>query len=478
MKLDLLIRGAKTAVGDTIHVGISNGKIAMLSKDIPGTMALDEIDADGLALLPGVIDPHVHLNWPLSEDPASLIQSESAAAASGGVTTIGHMPLGVKESLVDHLAVLTQQIEERSLVDVAVCFPILSEEHIGQMDELYDLGVTSFKVFRAYRPTDVYNFGGADDALLYLVMEKIVQMRSNGKRALLKVHCENAGLVQLFAERYRAKFPDLGRGQALDDVTWADCRPDIVEAESVNSMVYLAQTTGCPISIVHLSSGLAVDVVRRAKANGAEILIETTPNYLETDDLRTGVQDGPPWTRVQPSVKKSTDAAALWAGVEDGTIDYLGTDHAPAKRENYLGKSVWDEGASGRSLLAISLPIMLDTVARGKLSLPRLVGLMSEGPANIVGLAHRKGKLRIGYDADLVLCDLDSTRVVTADSLNSYGDHTPFQGRSLTGWPVFTIRRGQPVWGPEGQLVESGGHYQSGNGHEVRVGSRKIGLRR
>jgi dihydroorotase-like cyclic amidohydrolase len=278
-------------------------------------------------------------------------------------------------------------------------------------------------------------------------MEVIAALQQEDEPPILRIHCENVELFKVFKERLEPKYPDLGRDEPLTDLTWAHCRPAIVEAESVHSALFLADYLNCPIVIVHLSSGLSLDSIRRAKARGQRVLVETTPLYLETDAYSTGQPGGRPfWTRVQPSVKFREDAEALWDAVNDGTVDFIGSDHAASTSDVYEGRSVWDKGASGRSLLGIELPIMLDAVGRGRLTMERLVEIMAATPAKTLGLERRKGRIGVGYDADIVLCDLNEQRAVTPADLHSRADHSSFVGRTLRGWPTTTILRGRVIW--------------------------------
>ncbi len=465
--LDLLIAGATSTAGGVIDVGVAGGKIAHVS--LGGTEppeARKTIDASGLLILPGIIDPHAHLNYPFDEPTTSPMSSETEAAAAGGVTTVGHYPLGARGNLLAHLVETQEAIESAANVDIAVSYPILEEKHVEELDGLYDQGITSFKILRAYRPPDVYDFGGVDDALFYRALLKVGAMNRSGRQALLKVHCENVEIFRVHKEEMQARYPDLGRDVPLEEITWAHCRPPIVEAESVASALYLAGVTGCPIMIVHLSSGMSLGPIREAKQRDVEVLIETTPLYLETDAYRTGTLSGPQWTRVQPSVKFPEDAEALWGAVEDGTVDLVGTDHAASRKEVYEGKAVWDHGASGRSLLGLHLAIMLDAAHRGRLTLPRLVELMCEVPARVLNIDDRKGKLEVGCDGDVVLCDLTQTREVKVSDLHSRADHTCFEGRTLRGWPVTTVLRGEVIWN-DGSLVNANtGRYTPGKGRD------------
>jgi dihydroorotase-like cyclic amidohydrolase len=463
-QLDLVVENATLVSGRQVDIAVANEKIAgILEAGFGEDLSAERrIDAAGLTALPGVVDAHVHLNWPLSEDPAIGMYSETKAAAAGGVTLLGNYPLGVDGDLLVHLEETRELIDRAATVDVAISYPILNVEQIDQMDALFDAGITSFKMLRAYRAPDVYAFGGVDDALLYRVMRKIGEMRKNGRPALLKVHCENVELFKVYKEDLEPRYPDLGRDEPLTDVTWAHCRPAIVESESVASALYLSSMTDCPIVIVHLSAGQSLEPIRRAKREGVDVTVETTPLYLENDAYSTGCPNGPPWTRVQPSVKFKDDAIALWGAVEDGTIEMIGTDHAATTKAAYIGKSVWEPGASGRSLLAISLPLIVTGMLDRGLSLERLPQLMSEVPARTLNAQDRKGRLAVGYDADIVLCDCETRREVTPESLCSRADHSPFEGRKLTGWPVTTIARGEIVFSNGRPAADEAGVYVAG----------------
>ncbi len=462
--LDLLIRNVTSIDGPNVNIGIRDSRFVSLEvvHESGERVARDTVDGSGLLALPGVIDPHVHLNWPFDIDEADIIRSETVAAAAGGITTVGYFPLGVRGDLLDHLRYTGQLIGANAAVDVAVAYPILNSAQIGQMEALVEAGVTGFKVLRPYTGSDVYDFGGTDDSLLYRVMLKVVEMRRNGREAIVKIHCENAALIRVFQEDLQAQYPDLGRNAPLTDVTWAHCRPPVVEAESVASALYLARMTGCPIVIVHLSSALSLEPIRAAKREGVEVYVETTPLYLETTAFTTGAPDGPAWTRVQPSVKFAGDSAALWEAVRDGTVDFIGSDHAATTKDVYRDRSVWDTGASGRSLLGIMLPVMLDAVARGKLTLSRLRQVMCETPALTLNLDRRQGRIAPGYDANVTLCDLSKTDAVTVASLRSRADHSPFEGRTLTGWPATTVLRGKIVWRNGGLRAEPSGEFRPG----------------
>lgn len=461
---DLVIANATRPQGAHIDVGVRDGRIATIAEsgELAGVSTENSIDASGLLLLPGVIDPHTHLNFPFDDDDAKILAQETIAAAAGGITTVGNYPLGIGGDILEHLAVTQESIQSGSNVDVALSYPILTNDQVSSIPDLHRAGITSYKILRAYRPPDVYEFGGVDDALLYRAMEEVASLNRDGRRALLKLHCENVEIFKVFKDRYQEQYPNLGRDEPLSEVTWAHCRPSVIEAESVNSALFLAEHLDCPIMIVHLSSGMSLEPIRIAKQRGVDVLVETTPLYLETDAYSTGSENGPHWTRVQPSVKFKEDSEALWHAVANRTVDLLGTDHAATRKEAYAGKSVWDHGASGRSLLAIFLPLMLDAASRGRMTLSRLEEVMCHVPALAMGISGKKGRLAIGLDADFVLCDLDEEREVTPDVLHSRADHTCFEGRRLRGWPVYTVLRGDVIWSGDTLQVANAGQFVPG----------------
>ena len=461
--MDLVLTGARQSDGVLIDIGVRDGLIVAVA--LAGTLSVADaqvVDARGHLVLPGLVDPHVHFTTLFGHEESTVFEQETLAAAAGGVTTVGDYPIGVAGSLLEDLDRLRRIISDHASVDVAIAYPILAKEQLAELDALYDAGVTTYKVMRAYRPPDVYAFSGIDDSLLYRAMIKVAEMAKSGKNVLLKVHCENVDLFKVYKEDLQSQYPDLGRDSPLETITWAHCRPSIVEAESVASALYLAEATGCPLMIVHLSSAMSLGPIREAKRRGVNVIVETTPLYLESDAYGTGAPGGPYWTRVQPSVKFAEDSGALWDALKDGTIDLIGTDHAPSPKSAYVGKSVWDHGASGRSLLAISLPLLLTAAPKHDYPISSLVASMTSAPAAALGVGNRKGRIAVGHDADLVLCDLNESRAITVGDLHSVADHTPFEGREVVGWPRMTMLRGAVVWSDGTSGVLNHGQFVGG----------------
>lgn len=443
----MFVRDARLIDGRSVDVRVAAHRIVDVRRTgFYDTKYMDRegvIDASGLTLLPGVIDPHVHLNFPLEDDPVELMASETHAALAGGVTTLGHFPLGVQGSIAEDHARLRALIDEHSAVDVIVAYPITQEAHLDEIEGLIAQGVTTFKFFRAYRPPDVYGFSDADDRLLLRTMERLAHAARTHSGVRLSVHCENTDLFAVYRERLLAAEPELGRGVPFTESTWATARPSLVEAESVASLLVMAEFTGCPVRIVHLSSKESLEYVRFFKGRGVDVIAETTPLYLETHDLATGTFTGPLWTRVQPAVKHWDDAEALYRGIRNGTIDVIGTDHCANMKDVYDGKCIWDLGLGGRSIVELSLPLILDAAAHGRVSLHDVERVMCTGGARALGVDGDRGRIEPGLRADLVLCDLELQRTVQADRLVSRSDYTVFEGRRLTGWPVITIKDGR-----------------------------------
>lgn len=450
----MFVRAARLVDGRIVDVRIAKDRIVDVR---PHGMFDDEylrsgpvVDGEGLLLLPGVIDPHVHLNFPLDDDPVELMVSETRAALAGGVTTLGHFPLGVHGSLIEDYEQLRAMIDLHSSTDIVVAYPITQEAHLDEVDALIARGVTTFKFFRAYRPPDVYGFSDADDRLLLRTMEHLARAARTHDGIRLSVHCENTDLFAVYRERLLEAEPDLGRDGALTRSTWASVRPSLVEVESVASLLVIAEFTGCPVRIVHLSAKESLDMVRFFKGRGVDVLAETTPLYLETHDLATGTFTGPAWTRVQPAVKHWDDADAMYQGIRSGVVDVIGTDHCANFKDVYEGRCIWDQGLGGRSIVELSLPLILDAASRGRVSLWDVERVMCQGGAKALGLDHDRGRIEPGLRADLVLCDLDAVRTVRPEDLVSRSDYTAFEGRRLRGWPVITVRGGEVAHCDEG----------------------------
>ena len=386
------------------------------------------LDADGLLVLPGGIDPHVHLGAARADD----YESGSRAALAGGITTISNFG-GIREgeTPAETIQRARPEIEAQSIADV-IFHPIVSDPATANADTLEALaaaGQTTIKVFMV-RPSFEQAVPG--------FMATLRAARDTG--VLMMIHCEDAAIVQSTSEQFIAE----GRGSLAH---FADARPVAAEVAATQRAVAMAEATGAPIYIVHLSSERALRVVEEAQARGVSVYVETRPIYLHLTRERFD-GDTPGLYIGQPPLRTGDDLDALWDGIARGTIHVVATDHVAYTREEKLdtNQNVARHRA-GMSNLQVMLPMLFsDGVRSGRISLDRFVEVTSTNPAKIFGLYPRKGVVAVGSDADLVLWDPAETRTIRDEDMFSGSGYSVHAGRVVTGWPTLTMRRGEIVY--------------------------------
>jgi dihydropyrimidinase len=441
----LLLRNARLvyADGSIVEGGLvaDGGVITSVFAGDPPAVAdgTTVVDAHGRAVLPGLIDPHVQL-YPAPDH--GHYATETRSAALGGVTTIIKMHRDLDGYDAAAFAAEIRGAESRAHVDFCFHLALMSEQQVNRTAEFaQDFGVTSFKLFTAYKGEEGRSIGvmGVDDGVL---LEAFTRIAAAGGIAL--VHCENEEITAHARARVEA---DGG-----DDLRAFDAsRPAIAEAEAVTRAAMLAGAVGCPLYIVHVTSRLALEAALRHRRDGHVLHVETEPHYLtETVDTPAGLL-----AKVMPPIRSADDAEALWEGVLSGEVDSIGSDHVAAQRARKV-PPVW-KAQLGFAGIATILPVLLsEGVAARGLPLSRVVSMTSTAPARIFGL-ERKGELVPGKDADFVVVDLDLERVVDAAALGSSSDFSIYEGRRLRGWPVVTVSRGEVVM-RDGAVVGPEGH--------------------
>lgn len=451
--VDLLLRGGRVhlpgGAGEVLDIAVDGEEIvALLEPRSPHVAARSVIEVGGRDVLPGIIDPHFQSgNLNGIEDFAT----ESRAAAVGGVTTILRMHRSL-EPYADSLGPTIAEYESHAWVDFAFHLALMTEAHLAELPSyVKDFGVTSFKMFTAYKhdmPRSA-NLQGVDDGMLLDLLARIADL---GGRAL--VHCEN----QEVNDRRLATRPPNADGLAA----WASTRPPEGEAEAMLRVGFLASLVRCPVYLVHCSSSLALKVTTDLRRRHPGLAVETIIHYLtHTMESEVGLL-----AKVAPPLRTSDDVEALWNGIATGTIQTIGSDHVPYTRAAKLGSNIWETrlGLPGTGLI---LPVMLSKgVADGRISMARLVELTAENPAKLFGL-ERKGRIAPGMDADLVVVDRDLERSVDSTRLHGVSDWSIYEGMVLRGWPVATISRGR--------VVASSGEPRGAPGHGRFVRRRPAG---
>ena len=447
--MDLIIRGGTVVtVGGRadVDVGVRAGRIAQIG----GSMSAEkELDATGLFVTPGGVDPHVHLTPPTRSNPefrwVDDFETGTRAALAGGVTTVGNISFPERgETLADAIEHDAGLAGEMALADFFL-HPVLmepDEQNLNAIDALHKAGHTSIKIFLSFRRFDRH------------VPEYLTAMRRVAQAGgIVMMHCEDAAIIDCCCTLLR----EAGNTDAR---FFPDSRPLQAEVVATQRAVGFAETTGCPTYVVHLASARALAACHDGRSRGIPVYVETRPLYLHLTSERFDEPDGAKYAGAPP-LREDIDVNAMWAGLRFGGIDALATDHAPWMLADKLDPAQ-DAGdlRQGVADLETCLPMLFSAgVNTGRLTLEQFVAVTSTNPAKLFGLYPRKGTIAVGADADLVVWDADSTRIVDGKSMHSRADYSPYDGWEVSGWPRWTVSRGEVV--AEGdQVVASAGRGQ------------------
>jgi dihydropyrimidinase len=449
--MDLVIRGG-TVVNPggraEVDIAVHEGRVVQLGRVTEHGER--ELEANGRYVLPGGFDAHVHLT-PGEVESGSVnfvddFASGSRAAAAGGVTTLGNISYArPRETLRAALERIETAAEKMSLCDF-VQTPVFADpspESRSELPELAKLGHTSLKIFMTAN-----NF--AAEAGEYLKAMELA-----GRSGMLTlIHCEDGALLSYVVQRMLAE----GRG---DPVNWAASRPTYSEAVSTSRAVAFCQATGAPIYVVHLASKAALEVTRQARASGLPVFVETRPMFLHLTNDRLDAPDGRLYVGAPP-LGTSDDVAALWGGLHDGAIQTMCSDHGPWSRKDKLEPTrTIANMAMGVADVETNLPLLFsEGVLKNRISLERFVELTSTNAAKLFGVYPRKGTISVGSDADITIWDPQATRTVRAAEHHSNADYSPYEGWSVTGLPIHTIRRGELIY-TDGEVVRGATHGQA-----------------
>jgi dihydroorotase len=442
--VDLVIRGGRIVSPEqTVEasVAIDGERIVAIGHDDVMPAARQEMHADGLYLLPGAIDSHVHFRDP-GYPHKETWKTGSAAAACGGVTTVFEMPntnppTGTVEALQ-----LKLQAAKHSYVDYGI-HGLLGDDTVGRLEELLDAGVTSFKAFVG---NTFGNLPAPTDGALLEGFEKLAPL---GIRTV--VHAENSSIMA----RRQALLEAAGRTDALAHLA---ARPAICEIEAIGRVLTLAEWTGARVHIAHHSAADSLYLLRAAKQRGVDVTAETCPQYLllnTNDMLRLGGI-----MRVNPPIREPRHNQPLWDALMEGVIDMIATDHAPHTPEEKTRASIWacDCGFPG---VETQMPLMLTEVNRQRASLMDYVRWSAVNPAKAWGLYGTKGVIAPGAHADMAIVDMNRSGVLSQGTLQSISKISPWHGRTVQGYPLHTLVRGRFVM-RDGKLVtEASGWGQS-----------------
>ena len=422
--MNLLIKGGRVIdpaqqLDAVLDVLVENGVIKAVGQGLAVPADTATVDAAGCYVTPGLIDMHVHLRDPGQEYKEDIV-SGTRAAVTGGFTSVCCMPN--TKPVIDNKAVASYIIAKAKAEGFCNVFPVgtitqgMGGERMSEMGELKETGCVAVS-------DDGKPVRNAE------LMRRALQY-AQGIGILVISHAEELELV--------------GEGTMNEGFTSTELGlkgiPRVAEELATAREVLLAEYTGAPVHIAHVSTAGAVRIIREGKARGVQVSCETAPHYFTmTDAAVRGYNTN---AKMNPPLREAADVAAIKAGLQDGTIDCIATDHAPHHLDD---KDVeFNEAMNGIIGLETSLPLALRLVAEGVLTLPQLVEKMALNPARLLGLG--RGTLQPGAPADITVIDPDLQWTVTAEGLLSKSKNSPFLGQAMQGGARCTVVGGKVVY--------------------------------
>lgn len=452
--LDLILKNGNVYLDGSFEkadVGIKNGKIVLISNGEMMPQGQETIDLEGQYVMPGSIDTHMHVRDPGHIERGNFY-TETLAAAAGGVTTIMEHPISVPPQYnVEILENRIHRADTQCIVDY--CFyGAAGADFPEEITKLAADGrIVAYKSFLHAAPEGrEQEFKGltmADDAQL------LAGMREIAKTGLIcAFHAENNDVIKQAIQHFRKA----GKTSAIYH---ALSRLPFTEYESVQRVLDFAKETGARVEIAHVSTPQAMELLKQAKQDGMDVYVETCPHYLflTEDDL---VAYGP-FAKCNPPLRSKELSARLWEYVNDGTVDYIGSDHSPfLLSEKTCGEKDIFKATSGFPGVDLRLPLMLDAVQAGKVKLERVVELLSARPAKIFNIFPQKGTIRIGADADFATFNFDHTTIIDKEHNYSHAKDIaiPYDGRVLQCQLTYTIVRGRILM-KQGKVDETAKAY-------------------
>jgi dihydropyrimidinase len=428
---------------------IRDGKIAEIGANLTPAAGGQVIDASGKLILPGGIDPHVHLTpvrTATTMQGADDYTSASLSALAGGKTTIGNFISQVPdEPLAKTLTEAADLVKKQAIADVILHYTV------GDPTK--------------FTPTDVAMLKDRQFTLkIFLMRSQFDQnaasfvnlIRSAGSAGLLTMlHCEDASILTTTRERMMAE----GRG-ALKGQNYFDSRLIVAEEIATRRAIGISETTGAPIYIVHMSSERAMRAAEAGRVRGLPIYTEVRFIYLHLTKERFNEPNGSIYTGAPP-LREQSDQDYLWKAIANGSGDVVDTDHVGYTRaEKTDPENTIIRAREAANYLQDQMPLLYsEGVRKGRITLEQMVALSSTNPAKLFGLYPRKGTIAVGSDADVVVWDPNLTKKIRDEDILSNGHFSIFNGWELTGWPITTIRRGEVVY-QNGKITAKAGSGQ------------------
>ncbi|MFN2477085.1 MAG: dihydropyrimidinase [Chthoniobacterales bacterium] len=435
--MPLLIKGGEIVTGDARYVAdiFCDGEtITRIDRDIAAPVGAEVIDARGKYVFPGFIDPHTHIYLPfMGTFSKDTYETASRAALVGGTTTIFEMICPPRDmSAADGFALWQEQSAGRSACDYTYHMGVtrFDAENAAQLREIVRAGISSFKIFLAYKGAF-----GIDDTEVYHTLKLAKELG-----VIVTAHCENETLV---AERQKEL---LGAGLTGPE-QHHESRPPLVEAEGVHHLMTFAELTGAHVYIVHLSCDEALREALAARHRGVHVEIETLIQYLVLDKCYAELPEfeGSKFV-MSPPLRDKRNQEVMWNGLRSGEVQTVGTDHAPFDfaTQKPMGRDDFTKIPNGIPSLEDRVNLLwTHGVKTGKLDLQTFVNVASTNAAKIFGLFPRKGSIQIGADADLVVYDPDYTGMISAKTQLMNVDYSAFERWKIEGRPSVVTVRGE-----------------------------------
>ncbi|MDE2865693.1 MAG: amidohydrolase family protein [Gemmatimonadota bacterium] len=450
---EILISGGTVVTSEgrfDADVRVRDGTIVEIGTGLAAGAGARVVNASGLLVMPGGVDPHVHLGGRLRDD----YRAGSRAALAGGVTTISNFAFpAAGQTLAQAIERESALIREQAIADIILHAGINdpATQSVQMATLAAETGQTSTKIFmvRSVFDAEVPDYMGTMDAA--------------GRAGILSmVHCEDGPILAHAVAALTAA----GR-TSLE--YFPDSRPVLAEVVASQRAVAMAEAVGAPIYAVHVSSEGALRVLQDARDRGLSVFVETRPIYLHFTRERFEGPDRGLYVG-QPPLREQRDQDALWAGIASGSVDVLATDHVAHLREDKMDPSqTITRHRAGLNNLQVVRPMLYsEGVVKGRISEERFVAVTSTNAAKLFGLYPRKGTIAVGSDADIVLWDPDETRTIRDEDMFSGAGFSVYSGWEVTGWPVMTLRRGEVAY-DDGEILAG-----AGSGELLRRGSWQV----
>jgi len=445
---DLVLKNAQIVTPNGLFqdgsVAISGEKIMAVTHSVQDLgKARRTIDLEGKTLFPGLFDPHCHLGS--GDERTYDYMGESFAKDTrdfllGGVTSMATTTVLSRDPLPENIRRTKEAGHAHSWVDFRVTSVVLTDEHVEQIPAAVGEGTLSFKFYCGYCLDQAERMGmnrdGVPPDMFYRACEQVAK---TDRRALMMIHAEEPHVRRMMAARFKAA----GRE---DLIAWAEHSPQWSESVQVALYGEIAGELKVPLYVVHISRAPTVDMIEYLRSRGNFILGETLTCFLSTTaherhDCGCGLK-----AKIQPPIRFQEDQDRLWRALREGSITAIGTDTIPYTSK-YKGRQPFWEARPGLNIQTIdTLPLLLtEGFHKDRVDLVTMAKALCENPAKYFGAGDRKGRIQPGYDADLVVLDLDKRAVLGLERMRGRSDYSIWEGKEVRGLPVMTVLRGQVV---------------------------------